>query len=229
MREALYPDTWDDEDFSYERVSRLLRFVAGETAATLPGGQGFEQFSTRVEPHSPGLRSRMWYGGGVAGVGAVGGRERGQLPDLVGGEGGGVGRTSRRSSCPTIRTFRDAHPAGAAARVSQGLVVIPTDSASPCAAGEVRGLRSRADAAHRRPDRAGPADVRPGHPRPLGADRRGAVRAPAFREVTEVAFALPFAFEPEDYARSSPTWPPGSGPRSAGPPRAILPALASGR
>src|SRR5580698_1002049 len=64
VRGALYPDTWEDEDFSYERVARLLRFVAGETAATLPRQEGFEQFSSRVEPHSPGLRSRMWYGGG---------------------------------------------------------------------------------------------------------------------------------------------------------------------
>src|SRR5580693_2497 len=63
VREALYPDTADAEDFSYERVSRLLRLVAGETAATLPRQEGFEQFSSRVEPHSPGLRSRMWYGG----------------------------------------------------------------------------------------------------------------------------------------------------------------------
>ena len=63
VRGALYPDTADDEDFSYERVSRLLRFVAGETAAELPSQEGFEQFSSRVEPHSPGLRSRMWYGG----------------------------------------------------------------------------------------------------------------------------------------------------------------------
>ena len=64
VREALYPDTADGEDFSYERVSRLLRFVAGETAASLPAAIGFEQFSSRVEPHSPGLRSRMWYGAG---------------------------------------------------------------------------------------------------------------------------------------------------------------------
>jgi alkanesulfonate monooxygenase SsuD/methylene tetrahydromethanopterin reductase-like flavin-dependent oxidoreductase (luciferase family) len=64
VREALYPDTWQNDDFSYERVSRLLRFVAGETAAELPSQEGFEQFSSRVEPHSPGLRSRMWYGGG---------------------------------------------------------------------------------------------------------------------------------------------------------------------
>ena len=62
-RGALSRHLADLEDFSYERVSRLLRFVAGETAATLPGQEGFEQFSSRVEPHSPGLRSRMWYGG----------------------------------------------------------------------------------------------------------------------------------------------------------------------
>jgi len=54
VRGALYPDTWETEDFSYERVSRLLRFVAGEPAAALPGQEGFEQFSSRVEPHSPG-------------------------------------------------------------------------------------------------------------------------------------------------------------------------------
>src|ERR1700742_272303 len=43
-REALYPDTADAEDFSYERVSRLLRLVAGEAAAPLPAAIGFEQF-----------------------------------------------------------------------------------------------------------------------------------------------------------------------------------------
>src|ERR1700754_4130713 len=32
VREALYPDTAEAEDFSYERVLRLLRFVAGEPA-----------------------------------------------------------------------------------------------------------------------------------------------------------------------------------------------------
>ncbi len=31
----------------------------------------------------------------------------------------------------TVRAFRKHHPDGARARVSQGLVVIPTDSASP--------------------------------------------------------------------------------------------------
>ena len=34
VRDALYPDTGDIEDFSYERVLRLLRFVGGEQAST---------------------------------------------------------------------------------------------------------------------------------------------------------------------------------------------------
>jgi alkanesulfonate monooxygenase SsuD/methylene tetrahydromethanopterin reductase-like flavin-dependent oxidoreductase (luciferase family) len=63
VKAALYPGTGDIEDFSYERVSRLLRLVGGESASTFQGIEGIEQFSSRVQPHSPGLRGRMWYGG----------------------------------------------------------------------------------------------------------------------------------------------------------------------
>src|SRR6202142_3231772 len=41
VREALYPDTADLEDFSYQRVARLLRFVAGAPAAAFDGADGF--------------------------------------------------------------------------------------------------------------------------------------------------------------------------------------------
>src|SRR5690242_7939622 len=64
VRDALYPDTQGVEDFSYERVSRLLRFLEGRPASAFRGTVGIEEFSERVEPHSPGLRERMWYGGG---------------------------------------------------------------------------------------------------------------------------------------------------------------------
>jgi alkanesulfonate monooxygenase SsuD/methylene tetrahydromethanopterin reductase-like flavin-dependent oxidoreductase (luciferase family) len=59
VKAALYPDTADVEDFSYERVSRLLRLVGGEPVSTSQGIEGMEQFSSRVQPHSPGLRGRM--------------------------------------------------------------------------------------------------------------------------------------------------------------------------
>src|SRR5919206_4402534 len=65
VKDALYPGTKDVEDFSYERVSRLLRLVRGERASTFVGREGVvEEWSDRVQPQSPGLAGRMWYGGG---------------------------------------------------------------------------------------------------------------------------------------------------------------------
>src|SRR4051794_41779915 len=63
VKESLYPDTAEFEDFSYERVERLLRFIRGEQAGTFRGREGIEEWSDRVEPHSPGLQRRLWYGG----------------------------------------------------------------------------------------------------------------------------------------------------------------------
>src|ERR1051325_2235550 len=63
VKDALYPDTAGAEDFSYRRVERLLSHVRGEPASDFSGVQGFEVFSDRVQPHSPGLGRRMWYGG----------------------------------------------------------------------------------------------------------------------------------------------------------------------
>jgi alkanesulfonate monooxygenase SsuD/methylene tetrahydromethanopterin reductase-like flavin-dependent oxidoreductase (luciferase family) len=205
VREALYPDTADQEDFSYERVSRLLRFVAGEPAAALHGRQGFEQFSSRVEPHSPGLRSRMWYGGAsLASARWAGENGLNFLTSSV------VRAEETESSGPGdfaaiqlshIRAFRAAHPDGAKARVSQGLVVIPTDTASAA-----QRAKYEAYVAERTPRTAAPA----GPARMLFArDIIGTSEQiaetlyahAAFREVAEVAFALPFYFAPEDYVQ----------------------------
>jgi alkanesulfonate monooxygenase SsuD/methylene tetrahydromethanopterin reductase-like flavin-dependent oxidoreductase (luciferase family) len=205
VRGALYPDSWRDEDFSYERVSRLLRFVAGDTVATLPRQEGFEQFSSRVEPHSPGLRARMWYGGGSLAPAKWAGENGVNFlvsSVLKAEEAERLGADDFASvQLSHIRTFRDSHPAGAAARVSQGLVVIPTDSASP-----VQRAKYEAYVAARTPRTAAP----------IGPDRllfardilgtseeiAAALYAhAAFREVTEVAFALPFSFSREDYVQ----------------------------
>src|SRR6201996_7155870 len=53
LKDTLYPTTADEEDFSYERVTRLLKLVSGEQAATFSGREGFEDYSSRVEPYSP--------------------------------------------------------------------------------------------------------------------------------------------------------------------------------
>src|SRR3954451_5233207 len=54
VKAALYPDTADVEDFSYERVERLLRFIRGEQASDFKGIEGIEVWSDPGEPHSPG-------------------------------------------------------------------------------------------------------------------------------------------------------------------------------
>lgn len=53
VKEALYPDTADAEDFGHERVRRLLDLVRGKSATDFSGVEGFEVFSDVVQPHSP--------------------------------------------------------------------------------------------------------------------------------------------------------------------------------
>jgi len=120
VRGSLYPGTAAAEDFSYERVARLLRLAAGEPAASFRGTEGFEQFSDRVQPHSPGLRDRMWYGG--ASLASA----RWADPNGMNFLTSSVVRAEESEDFAAvqlshIRAFRAAHPRGEAARVSQGL------------------------------------------------------------------------------------------------------------
>lgn len=200
LRQALYPDTAELEDFSYARVERLLGFVRGERATAFSGTEGFEVFSDRVQPHSPGLGDRMWYGGGSLRSARWAGEHGMNLltSSVVKAEESGDFSGIQLSH---IRAFRAAHPDGERARVSQGLVVVPTDTASP-------GQRAKYEeyARRRLPRTAGPQG--PGRllfaPDLVGTSEDIAERLSAhaaFREVDEVAFALPFDFEPEDYVQ----------------------------
>jgi alkanesulfonate monooxygenase SsuD/methylene tetrahydromethanopterin reductase-like flavin-dependent oxidoreductase (luciferase family) len=200
VRESLYPDTSDKEDFSYERVARLLRFVDGSSAASFAGTEGFEQFSNRVEPHSPGLRARMWYGGASLASARWAG-ENGMnflTSSVVKAEEAADFASVQLSH---IQAFRDSHPAGAVARVSQGLVVIPTDSASAA-----QRAKYEAYVAARTPRTAAP--IGPARilfaPDIVGSSDQIAAALYAhagFRQVTEVAFALPFSFDHDDYVQ----------------------------
>jgi alkanesulfonate monooxygenase SsuD/methylene tetrahydromethanopterin reductase-like flavin-dependent oxidoreductase (luciferase family) len=200
VREALYPDTADREDFGHDRVTRLLRLVAGEPASPFAGTRGIEVFSRRVEPHSPGLRDRMWYGAASLASARRAGEHGMNLltSSVVRAEGGTDFAEIQRAH---IEAFRAAHPAGAAARVSQGLVVVPTDTATP----EQR-ARYEAYAEARLPRTLapqGPAGML--FARDLvGPSEEIAAQLYAhagFRAVREVVFALPFSFAPEDYVQ----------------------------
>ncbi|GHH14994.1 LLM class flavin-dependent oxidoreductase [Streptomyces lanatus] len=204
VKEALYPDTADVEDFGYERVRRLLDLVRGKPATDFSGVEGFEVFSDRVQPHSPGLGGRMWYGGGSLASARWAG-EHGMnflTSSVVKAEGSDeVAVDFAQVQLSHIRAFRDRHPDGENARVSQGLVVIPTDSATP----EQR-AKYEEYAAKRTPrtlSPQGPARLMFA-PDLVGTSAEIAERLhahAAFREVDEVAFALPFTFEHEDYVQ----------------------------
>ncbi|MFC7262514.1 LLM class flavin-dependent oxidoreductase [Streptomyces lutosisoli] len=200
VKHALYPDTADAEDFGYERVERLLDFVRGKSATDFSGVEGFEVFSDRVQPHSPGLGRRMWYGGGSLRSAQWAG-EHGMnflTSSVVKAE---ESEDFAEVQLSHVRAFRAHHPDGDRARVSQGLVVIPTDSASP----EQR-AKYEEYARKRMPRTAtpqGPARMMFA-PDLVGTSDQIAERLyshVAFREIDEVAFALPFTFDHDDYVQ----------------------------
>ncbi|MGO4147120.1 LLM class flavin-dependent oxidoreductase [Paenarthrobacter sp. YAF11_1] len=204
VKHELYPDTAGVEDFSYARVNRLARLVAGEKVRDFSGKQGVvEEFSNRVEPHAAGLRSRLWYGAASM-KSAVWAGENGfnllsssvifpdkdQEPDFA---------AVQQSQ---IRAYREAAAReGNTARVSQGLVVIPTDSASTAQRKKYQ----------RYVDERTPRTRAPQGPKGMMfakdiigtsddiAEQLYAHRG--FQEVDEVAFALPFSFDHEDYVQ----------------------------
>ncbi len=200
VKEALYPDTADREDFSHERVARLLRFVAGEPAASFSGTEGFEQFSDRVQPHSPGLRGRMWYGAGSLASARWAGEHGMNLltSSVVKAE---ESEDFAAVQLSQILAFRAAHPLGDAARVSQGLVVIPTDSATAAQRAKYAAYVAARTPRTARP--VGPARMMFARDLlgPSGQIAESLYAHAAFREVTEVAFALPFTFEHADYVQ----------------------------
>lgn len=200
VRDALYPDTAEAEDFGFTRVRRLLDLVGGKPATGFRGTAGIEAFSDRVQPYAPGLADRMWYGAGSLDS-ARQAAENGMnllVSSVVKAE---EGEDFGAVQLSHVRAFRERHPDGARARVSQGLVVVPTDSATPAQRAKYREYaRARLP---RTTAPQGPARLLFA-PDLVGSSQEIAQRLhedPAFREIDEVAFALPFTFEHEDYVQ----------------------------
>jgi alkanesulfonate monooxygenase SsuD/methylene tetrahydromethanopterin reductase-like flavin-dependent oxidoreductase (luciferase family) len=205
VRGALYPDTADAEDFGYERVLRLLRMVRGEPVSPFRGTEGVERFSDRVQPHAAGLAQRMWYGGGSLRSARWAGEQGLNLltSSVVKAEEPDDAHSGpwdfATIQAAQLRAFRAAHPAGAAARASQGLVVIPTDSATPAQAARYAAYAQARTARTASPQ--GPARLLFA-PDLVGTSAQiaEALHAHAgYREVREAVFALPFSFEAQDY------------------------------
>ncbi|MFD6443935.1 LLM class flavin-dependent oxidoreductase [Promicromonospora sp. NPDC060204] len=204
LRDHLYPTTWQHEDFSKARVERLLHNLSGGAVSTFEGTEGIETYSTRIQPYSPGLRERVWYGAASASSAAWAGSAGMNLLTSSVLDAGDAERPDFAAlQREQIELFRAAHPAGQAARVSQGLVVIPTDGATPDQV-----ARYEAYAAARLPRTAAPVAAGPRRmlfaPDLVGPAEQLAERLSAhagFQAVDEVAFALPFTFDEPDYVQ----------------------------
>ncbi|WP_307873214.1 LLM class flavin-dependent oxidoreductase [Paractinoplanes ovalisporus] len=216
VQEALYPDTADIEDFSYRRVERLLGFVRGEQATDFSGAQGVvEVFSNRVEPHAAGLGERMWYGGASLRSAQWAG-EHGMnflTSSVVKAE---ESEDFAEIQLSHIRTFREHHPAGDQARVSQGLVVIPP-TPRPRSRRPAIPRTSRSappEPANRRARPVCSSRVTTSAPRPRSPSSSRptprSVRSTRWRSRCRSASSTPTT------CRSSPTWPTTSVRRSDG-------------
>ncbi|MGC5248233.1 LLM class flavin-dependent oxidoreductase [Gordonia sp. DT219] len=199
VKSALYPETHDIQNFSKDRVARLLSCLRGEVVSDFEGVEGIESFSRRVQPHSPGLAGRLWYGGGLDSAIWAGRQGLNYLTSSVVTTEGAQSRDFAGIQAEHIDAYRAHHPDPASARVSQGLVVIPTDSATPDqrdryrAYAESRRARTRSPQGPRgllfSPDFVGTSDELA----EILHQHKG------FQRADEVAFALPFTFADEDY------------------------------
>lgn len=201
VKAALYPETHEIENFSKDRVTRLVACLRGDPVSDFEGVVGIESFSRRVQPHSPGLVDRVWYGGGLSSAIWAGQQGLNYLTSSVVTTEGTESRDFATIQAEQIDAYRANHPEPQRARVSQGLVVIPTDTASPDQIARYRAYAESRLARTRRPqgprgllfspDFVGPSDelarILHAHKGFMGAD--------------EVAFALPFTFADEDYVQ----------------------------
>lgn len=197
---TLYPDGGAGQDFGYGRVEQLLRFVRGEPVTDVSGTAGIEVYSNRVQPYSPGLARRMWYGGGsLESARWAGANGMNFLTSSV--VKAQESEDFAQIQLSHVRAFRAAHPEGERARVSQGLVVIPTDSATTEQRGRYATYVESRQARTTAPQ--GPARMMFA-PDMIGSSEQIAEALyahAAFREIDEVAFALPFSFEHADYVQ----------------------------
>ncbi|WP_232004786.1 LLM class flavin-dependent oxidoreductase [Mycobacterium sp. ACS1612] len=197
----LYPETHELENFSKDRVLRLLECLRGDPVSDFEGKVGIEDFSRRVQPYSEGLASRVWYGGGLSSAIWAGRQGINYMTSSVVSIEGTESRDFATIQAEHIDAFLGHHPDPERARVSQGLVVIPTDSASR---EQIEKYRAYAAARLERtkspqgprgalfsPDYVGTSDEL--------AEMLGA--HPGFQRADEAAFALPFSFDEEDYVQ----------------------------
>jgi alkanesulfonate monooxygenase SsuD/methylene tetrahydromethanopterin reductase-like flavin-dependent oxidoreductase (luciferase family) len=200
LGDLVHDGDWRGFDLSYGRVSRLVGNLRGgflggpDTVIRSPGGIQ----RPRLQPHSPGLADRVWYGGGsLRSIRWAAGHGLNLLTgNIVTGEGTDDFTTAQLNLLSAYRqVLGDRRPA----RVALGRVIVPFDSAD-----EATRARYRAYAASRRERTLAPQ----GPKRILFApDVVGTAEQileqltadPAVTAVPELRLELPYEFRHGDY------------------------------
>ncbi|GLY29219.1 LLM class flavin-dependent oxidoreductase [Kineosporia sp. NBRC 101731] len=197
MGHLVFDGDWRTYDLSYGRIERLLANLRGDflgdddTVIRSPGNVQ----RPRLQPYSPGLASRVWYGGGSTRSVRWAGEQGLNL--LTGNIVAAERETFLQSQLQLVREYRQL----SRGRVALGRVILPWDSASRAtreryrAYGASRHERTLAPVEiggrrmHIAPDLVGPSDE---ILEQLHAD-------PVLAEVSELRLELPYEFVREDY------------------------------
>jgi len=133
VNDIVHDTGWREEDYGYERIERLRSLLSGDTVREVPEYQGIggDFDSGRVEPQSPGLASRLWYGGGsLRSAEWAGGAGLNWLVSNISttddGEIDFAGSQRRQ-----IDRYRETYAGSGPGRVAVARVAVPTDGASP--------------------------------------------------------------------------------------------------
>lgn len=200
VNDLVFDSGWRDEDYSYGRLERLRGLLRGERVREVApyAGIGGDFDSERVEPRSPGLADRLWYGGGSLRSAEWAGAHgfRWLVSNISSTDRGLVdfGENQRRQ----IDTFRAAQPAGADARVAVARVLVPTDGATDA---QVARYRAYAEARTPRTEQVHGANTIIARDLVGSSDEVAEflVTDPAFVAGDDYLFELPFEMELADW------------------------------
>jgi alkanesulfonate monooxygenase SsuD/methylene tetrahydromethanopterin reductase-like flavin-dependent oxidoreductase (luciferase family) len=184
----------------YELIGRFLEALAGTPLSEEPLATPYGSQIPRIQPHVPGLRDRVWIGGGS--VRSVRWAAEHGLHLLLGNIGDGtIADTFEEAQKLHVDLFRGTHPSAATARVGVERVIIPTDSATPAQREHYTDyVASRTDRTLA-PQQLGPRKV------VIQRDLHGTseeivqrvLADPTFDGATELRLALPYGFSNEEY------------------------------
>lgn len=132
VNSVVFDAGWRGEDYGYNRIERLRGLLRGAKVRDVQpyDGIGGDIDSERVEPFSPGLADRLWYGGGSLRSAEWAGRNGyGWLVSNISTSEEGITdfASAQRNQ---IDRYRSAHHDGDAAVVALGRTLAPTEGAT---------------------------------------------------------------------------------------------------